>query len=39
MHLFNRDIDHGLIGYLTKDPDVLSAHFYSALRSIKLLEI
>jgi hypothetical protein len=39
MHLFNRDIDHGLIGYLTKDPDVLSAYFYVPLRSIRLLDL
>ena len=39
MHLFNRDNDHGLIGYLTKDPNVFSAHFYPALRSIRLLDL
>ena len=39
MHLFNRDIYHGLIGYLTKDPNVPSAHFHPALRSIRLLDL
>ena len=37
--LFNRDIYYGLIGYLTKDPNVLSAHFYPILRSIRLLDL